>query len=299
MAMKHCPVCGEKYSDTYCRCPFCEEEEILRSGAQSRRRGGHRAQQGGPSILSGILIIAILVMAAVLIYLLFGDAIAEKLGMGKVDPPPAVSSEVVSSGQGSAATSGEEDPAASSGEEPDEPDDPAVMDFETANALPKGLSLNTEDFSISAGDPDVSLKVTGGSGSYTWISQNPAIAEVSDSGVVKAVSGGTVKVLVTDGSIKGECIVRVKGGTQPSNPTEPNAPSSGSLKTGSATVINAPSGVNVRSGPGTENSAVASLVNGNSVTILESTGNGWYKIQFAGNGGVSTTGYVKGEFLRN
>ena len=29
MAMKRCPICGEKYSDTYKSCPFCEEEEAV------------------------------------------------------------------------------------------------------------------------------------------------------------------------------------------------------------------------------------------------------------------------------
>ena len=30
MAMKRCPVCGERYSDTYRYCPFCEEEDLDR-----------------------------------------------------------------------------------------------------------------------------------------------------------------------------------------------------------------------------------------------------------------------------
>ena len=46
MAMKRCPICGEKYSDTYKSCPFCEEEEALQSGAQIRRTAPGR---GGPS----------------------------------------------------------------------------------------------------------------------------------------------------------------------------------------------------------------------------------------------------------
>ena len=29
MAMKRCPICGEKYSETYKNCPFCEEEAAL------------------------------------------------------------------------------------------------------------------------------------------------------------------------------------------------------------------------------------------------------------------------------
>ena len=56
MAMKRCPVCGERYSDTYKNCPFCEEEEyweeeqeparrpILREGVRSSGgRGGRSA----------------------------------------------------------------------------------------------------------------------------------------------------------------------------------------------------------------------------------------------------------------
>ena len=32
MTMKRCQICGEKYSDTYRDCPFCEEEEALLEG---------------------------------------------------------------------------------------------------------------------------------------------------------------------------------------------------------------------------------------------------------------------------
>lgn len=78
MAMKRCPICGEKYSDTYKSCPFCEEEEALQSGAQIRRtapgRGGKRtaARRPQPNLLSPILIVLIVIMAALLVYLLFG-----------------------------------------------------------------------------------------------------------------------------------------------------------------------------------------------------------------------------------
>ena len=37
MAMKRCPICGEKYSETYRDCPFCEEEDALREGEEIRR----------------------------------------------------------------------------------------------------------------------------------------------------------------------------------------------------------------------------------------------------------------------
>ncbi len=292
MAMKTCPVCGEKYSDTYRSCPFCEEEKNFRRGKGTKRKGGHRVRQGGPSLLSPMLVIAILLMAVLLIYLLFGKAIGEKLGWGQ-DPAGSEPSGAVSS-QGSSG-------ASSSGEEPVVDPEPAGLTYEAALALPDGLTLSKTDYSTNVGDPDVTLSVSGGSGSYTWLSENDAIATVSESGTVTAAANGTVNILVTDGDQKAVCIVRVKGGSAPATPTTPTdpTPTGGSLKLGAATVINAPAGVNVRSGPGTENAAIASLVNGNEVTIKADAGNGWYEITFVGSGGVDTDGYVKGEFLAN
>ena len=290
MAMKTCPVCGEKYSDTYRSCPFCEEEKNFRRGKGTKRKGGHRVRQGGPSLLSPMLVIAILLMAVLLIYLLFGKAIGEKLGWGQ-DPSGSEPSGAVSS-QGSSG-------ASSSGEEPVVDPEPAGLTYEAALALPDGLTLSKTDYSTNVGDPDVTLSVSGGSGSYTWLSENDAIATVSESGTVTAVANGTVNILVTDGNQKAVCIVRVKGGSDPVTPAVDPGPTGGSLKLGAATVINAPAGVNVRSGPGTENAAIASLVNGNEVTIQADAGNGWYEITFVGNGGVDTDGYVKGEFLAN
>ena len=304
MAMKTCPDCGEKYSDTYRSCPFCEEEKNYRRRKGARRKGGHRVSQGGPSLLSPVLVIAIVLMAALLVYLLFGKAIGEKLGWGQnpagSEDPGIVSSEGGSS-SGAASSGASSGGASSSGEEPVVDPAPAGLTYAAASALPDGLTLSKTDYSTNVGDPDVTLSVSGGSGSYTWLSENDAIATVSGSGRVTAAANGTVNVLVTDGNQKAVCIVRVKGGSAPVTPTTPTnpTPTGGSLKLGAATVINAPGGVNVRSGPGTENAAIASLVNGNDVTIKADAGNGWYEITFVGNGGVNTDGYVKGEFLTN
>lgn len=40
MGMKKCPICGEKFADTYKRCPFCEEDENPRRARQPKRYGG-------------------------------------------------------------------------------------------------------------------------------------------------------------------------------------------------------------------------------------------------------------------
>lgn len=82
--MKRCPICGEKYSETYKNCPFCEEEEALQSGGRIQRSGhraGKRAASRGqqPNLLSPILVVLIIIMACLLVYLLFGDKIQDKL----------------------------------------------------------------------------------------------------------------------------------------------------------------------------------------------------------------------------
>ena len=100
MAMKRCPVCGEKYSDTYKTCPFCEEEALweeedaeVRRTPKSSRRTAHGLQY---NLITPTLIVLILMMAILLVYLLFGDKISDTIGGGKDDTPdnPGVNSPV-------------------------------------------------------------------------------------------------------------------------------------------------------------------------------------------------------------
>ena len=64
-------------------------------------------------------------------------------------------------------------------------------------------------------------------------------------------------------------------------------------------MINAGGGVFVRSGPGKSYDSIASLTNGSDVKIVSNAGDGWYQITFSGNGGKTTTGYMKGDYLAN
>lgn len=348
MAMKRCPVCGERYSDTYKYCPFCEEDEVAqeeepRRGAPSRggrRSAAPRAASGRqPNLVTPTLVVLILFMAALLVYLLWGDKIADKFK--KDDPadgnpgvqtpiepdkptvqdPPATDPGAAEPGADDPGTSdpgtadpGTVDPGATEpgGNMPDTPDTstttpPAsggATSYETADALPGGLTLNKRDFTRSTSETPVQLKVSGGSGTYTWISQDPGIASVDSSGNVTPISAGTTNVLVTDGSRKAVCIVRVTGGRTTTTPsttpaTGQPAASGGTLKTGKAVVINGGNGVRVRSGPGTDHDILATIPNGGSVQVVADAGNGWYEITFTAVGGVTTTGYMKGDYLSN
>ena len=309
MAMIRCPKCGEKYSDTYRECPFCEEEEALLDGEEIRRsprRGRRAAHSRQFNLITPTLIVLILLMAGLLIYLLYGDKLAEKFGGEKAPETPV---EDVTPGTMPEEPDVQEpdDPSGIMPEEPDtppqdEPEQPAEQepsDYETAAKLPNGLSLSTTDFTLKSLGESHTIRVSGGSSTYQWMSQDDGIASVDQNGKVVAVSNGTVNVLVTDGSKKAVCIVRVNaaGGTTTTTPAAPAE--SGALKAGPAVVVNGGNGVRVRSGPGTNYEILASVSNGADIQIVESAGSGWYKTTCSGVGGKTTTGYMKGDFLKN
>ncbi|WP_300415169.1 SH3 domain-containing protein [uncultured Oscillibacter sp.] len=353
MAMKRCPVCGERYSDTYKECPFCEEEEyweeeqepasrpVLREGGRATARTGRSTY----SIVTPILIVLIVLMALLLVYLLYGDKFLgkdkpkEPDDSGKTDittpvDPGASTPAVDPNGADLPGTGAPSDTDTPEGPEdgtsmpegggdttPGDSGSSGGMSYATAAALPGGLTLSRTDFSRSVSEGGWQLKVSGGTGTYTWISENPSIATVSSDGTVTPVASGTTHVVVTDGSKRAICIVRVTGGgstpssggtttTPPSTPssggttttTPPSTPSTGggSLRAGKAVVVNGGNGVRVRSGPGTNYDILATVPNGGSVQIVQSAGTGdWYEITFSNVGGVTTTGYMKGEFLAN
>lgn len=306
MAMKRCPVCGEKYSDTYKNCPFCEEEAALRGGGKVRRGGRRTAGKQKMNLLTPTLIILILIMAALLIYLLFGDRFQKE--PDKQDTPPVeevqpqqpeveapIDTEPEGSGMPEDPEGTEQDPGTTTA--------PAASKYETASKLPDGLTLSTTDFTLKAAGETHTIQVSGGSGSYTWLSEDDGVASVDQNGKVTAISRGTINVLVTDGSKKAVCIVRCSFSgtltTTPGTGTGTGTAASGTLHTGSAVVINGGNGVNVRSDPSTDHAPLATVPNGASVQITGSAGDGWYKITFSGVGGVETAGYMKGDFLKN
>ena len=306
MAMKRCPVCGEKYSDTYKNCPFCEEEAALRGGGKVRRGGRRTAGKQKVNLLTPTLIILILIMAALLIYLLFGDRFQKEPDKQAAPPveevqpqQPEVEAPIDTEPEGSGMP---EDPEGTE-QDPGTTTAPAASKYETASKLPDGLTLSTTDFTMKAAGETHTIQVSGGSGSYTWLSEDDGVASVDQNGKVTAISRGTINVLVTDGSKKAVCIVRCSFSgtltTTPGTGTGTSTPASGTLHTGSAVVINGGNGVNVRSDPSTDHAPLATVPNGASVQITGSAGDGWYKITFSGVGGVETAGYMKGDFLKN
>ena len=318
MAMKRCPVCGEKYSDTYKSCPFCEEEEALQSGAQIRRtapgRGGKRtaARNRQPNLLSPILIVLIVIMAALLVYLLVGDRIAERLSGGEETQdtptedvtPQQPDPDTADPETGDDVTMPE---SGGTGETEDPSDGGATTSAQTdPSTLPETLTIAylgspRTEFTMSVGDEPIPLTASGGSGTYTWSSSDDGIASVDSSGRVTAISSGQATLTVTDGSGKGTCLVRVRGGSTGTSASTSggSTTSGGTLTAGAAVVVNAGNGVRVRAQANTSSEILATLSNGDSVQVVQSAGNGWYQISFVASGGVTTTGYMMGEYLSN
>ena len=323
MAMKRCPICGEKYSETYRDCPFCEEEEALREGEEIRRNihGGKRAANGGRrfTLVTPTLIILIMIMAALLIYLLrdgndtaddpVNEPPVEDAASGLQDPDVGAEQEpddgtgTQQPEDGQNGVMPEDDGATTPSvpDVPDESDDNTSTEYGTAAKLPDGLSLSTTDFTLGYLGETHTIRASGGNTSgYQWISEDDGIASVDQNGKVTAVSGGTTNILVTDGTKKAVCIVRVSAsGTLVTTPNDSSSGSASGLKAGPAMVINGGNGVRVRSGPSTNHEILATVPNGADIQVVKSAGDGWYEITFDNVGGVKTSGYMKGEFLKN
>lgn len=64
MSLIKCNKCGEVYSDSYKKCPFCVEDEEYYNGKVKKR--GHRQMEKrkkAPSVVGPVLVLAVLVLA--------------------------------------------------------------------------------------------------------------------------------------------------------------------------------------------------------------------------------------------
>ena len=289
-----CERCGEDYAITYRSCPFCDERPG-RGGVGGKRaarntRGGGYGRPVNPIQIVGLVVSMVLIIAALFIVftklgpLFFGDgSSSSSSGTGSSGISSSVSSDVSSSADSSAGSS-----ADSSVDVP-----PAVV--------VQAISLSRQDFTLNPGEPYQILAAVSPADvtePVVWTSSDPSLATVDQEGNVLNVNQGTTKESVTItascGGMEATCIVYCK----PAN-TAAQQPSGGSTGTpavssgSTGTITGAGSGLNVRSGPGSSYEKVASLANGNKVTIL-AVENGWFKIDY-GNG---KTGYVSADYVK-
>ena len=221
MANRVCQKCGEEYSDTYKTCPFCEEDEAIRAGHPiHRQNGGKRLdtrQRSSGGVGGVLLLLTCVVVLGVLVYVFWGDRIADQLG---------IRSTPTELGLGGEDSEDEPDPDP----QPVEPPEPVSL-----------LTMSQSAMTLSAGETAL-LTVSGLEGEAVWTSSNEAVATV-DGGTVTGVSGGTATITAeVDGEIA-TCALEING--EPSAPPdeqaddpEPSAQPSGD--TGSSGTSNPP-----------------------------------------------------------
>ncbi len=330
----HCNVCGEDYSATYRRCPFCgermnarpvvEEEEYEddyvfdgqalfdddpgadqavpskggkrlasgTSGSGSKTRKSSSGQKGGrydPTgpinwirIITFGISLVIIIAALVIVFTVFYPML--HTSDTPSDSPSTSASQPV-------------DPSPT-GDPTDEPTDPVDPDPTPAVTDEPSTGIAAYITGASGG-----LNVRSGPGTtYEKVAslQNGdkvTIMEVLDNGWYKITYSGA-NGQDSIGYVKSDYVTAQDTSSPSTEPSQsPGTSTSGLVSGATGKIVGAASGLNVRSGPGTTYERVASLKNGDTVTILEDAGNGWYKISYTGSNGSAATGYIMGTYL--
>ena len=273
--MIYCERCGEDYSATYRRCPFCDE----RPGRRIDDRGTR-----GPLQVAVLVVTLIIILAAA--FIVFSKVAPLLTGREPEVEQPSVEQP--------------SDPSTEPGTQIPEvevPVEPEIPDVTDPSAVPaQAIVLSRTDITLVHGET-YSLAATVAPSDTTdtvvWTSDRPDVLEVSAEGALtnKNTTGEkvVVNVTATAGGVSQTCVVRCNSGDAPL------VPPTGQTVSGNtpAKVTGAGGGLNVRSGPGSNYEKVASIENGTKVTILENAGNGWYKIDY-GNG---KTGYASADYI--
>lgn len=288
--MIYCERCGEDYSATYRRCPFCDE----RPGRRIDEHGYSARNPLHLAVLVGTLVI--ILAAAFIVFTKVAPLLTSREPAPTPENTPGVSDPLTPEDPGTVTVPGT--------------DEPTVPDVSEPSAVPaKAIVLSREDITLVPGETfSLTAAVTPSDTTdpVVWSCDRPDLLEVGQDGTIvnKNASGEKVAVnlTVTAGSVSAQCIVRCNSSVTAPEPSGSGSGTSTPSTSGGSTisgktegkVVGASSGLNVRSGPGSNYEKIASIENGNTVTILENTGTGWYKIDY-GNG---KTGYASVDYIQ-
>ena len=215
----HCNRCGEEYSSTYRKCPFCQEEAAERRGRPMYRCGKRLSKKqrnaGAGGVLKLVIFFALLIVAGTMF---FGQEIADFMGIrlqstvvdqvGSENNTPDEEDSSAGSGDigtDNDATNGDIDSSTDPNTTPADPDDEEDAPAETYDPI----TLSQSAISIPAGET-ARVTAEGGNGTFTWTSSNEEIATV-DGGAVTGVAGGTVTITVKSGDQTATFTVTVTG----------------------------------------------------------------------------------------
>jgi len=215
----HCNRCGEEYSSTYRKCPFCQEAAAERRGHPIYRRGKRLDLRQRSAGAGGVIKMVVLSVALVVVGLVvFGDNIADFLGIRTQNSPiqqddPISTAPVTGENTQTGTASGSED-ASQSGENAGTGENAGSGEADGGGTVPPQtettpLVLDQTSITIPSGET-ARITATGGSGEIVWTSSNDEIATVSG-GSVTGVAGGTVTITATTGDESVTCTVTVTG----------------------------------------------------------------------------------------
>lgn len=221
-----CKNCGEDYSVTYKRCPFCDEAASTNTSRRGRggkrvsntRGGGYGGSWSVFRIISTALSLGLIIAAGIIVITI----VKPLVDLGSEKPGTTVSP--AASATPSAQPSAEPTDSSSvspSGQVSSEPTAPPT------NAPAQGaqsFTLNASDFTLRSAGETYRIKATfipsGTTGELTWTSSNPASVTVSSDGTVTAVSTGNSTITAAlPGGYSQTCTVRCNwsGGTAASS----------------------------------------------------------------------------------
>ncbi len=225
-----CQNCGEDYSATYKRCPFCDEEASRSSGRRTRggkrltntRGGGYGGGWGPFRIITTLLSVALIIAAVIIVFTIVKPMVA--LGNNEPGPTVAVDTPAVES------PSAEPSDAQASESPAQETVSPSAAVTAPTLLTAQSMTLNVSDITLKSVGETYQIKATlipsGSVGNVTWTSSNPSYVSVSADGKVTAVAKGNSTITATlEGGYTQACIVRCNWSTAAATP----APTASSL----------------------------------------------------------------------
>lgn len=243
MDLIKCPRCGEEFSSSYRRCPFCEEGDHSRrikynTGKNGRRVSDKKQTHSARGAMAGVLVVVLLLLS----WSLFGDKIVAKIK--PADDVPGVQDDISVPDDGradlndpSGADGDNTDPNGSTGEATDpgvgnvpEVSDPATAPDNTGitTTTPSTPTVDASNLGIktnvgttlskdASGNFDCTIKksesikltVSGTDAAAAWSVADASVLTVSTDGKLSPLKTGTTNVTANVGGAVLTVIVRV------------------------------------------------------------------------------------------
>ena len=226
MSLIKCNKCGEVYSDSYKKCPFCVEDEEYYNGKVKKR--GHRQMEKrkkAPSVVGAVLVLAVLVLAGILVWAFAGDTVRGWFGGDK--QPEDV------------------DPGTTQNQPVNTPVDnePVV----------KALALDHMSLLMAPGESEKLTATGGAEESYQWITSDSGVLKVSDDGTVSALTEGSAVVTVTCGEESVACAITVQKKADTTTNTPDNGTTTNKPDTNKPDTTNKPNNGNTNTSSSLKN----------------------------------------------